>query len=115
MHCLAGENWLEMGSDAELVVLSMGLALWDISAAHFVEGDEFPDDFPEWVKVSPFGISDGEAIMGIWSDQLPAEQDSADVADPKGKAKARAGNNRQPKRKKVPPVEDPCIEQTLPA
>jgi hypothetical protein len=113
MHRLAGENWQEMGSDAELVVLSMGLALRDISATHFVEDDDFPDDFPEWLKTSPFGISDGEAIMSLWNAQLSAEEDSADVTDPKGKGKGKEkARNRQPKRKNLPPVEDSCVEET---
>jgi hypothetical protein len=115
MHRLAGENWLEMGSDSELVVLSMGLALRDISAVHFVEGDDFPNDFPEWVKESPFVILDGERIMGIWSEQLPAEKHSADVEDPKGKKKAKAGKNKQQKRKTVTPVDESLIEETQPS
>ena len=66
MQKLASENWLDMGSDAKLVVLSMGLALCDIFVVQFVKEDDFPKDFPNWVKFSPLSIVDGEGIMNIW-------------------------------------------------
>jgi hypothetical protein len=113
MHKLASENWLDMGSDAELVVLSMGLALRDMSAVQFVEEDNFPEDFPDWVKSSPLNITDGEGIMNIWREQLPAEKNFVGDPDPKGKGKA---NNSRPqkKRKAVPLVDDSPPEERKP-
>lgn len=59
-----------MGSDAELVVLSMGLAIRDMAAIHFVEDDDFPRDFPAWVRQSPFGLSEVNRLMNIWNKHL---------------------------------------------
>ena len=36
-----------------------------MSAVQFVKEDDFPGDFPDWVKFSPLGIADGEGIMNI--------------------------------------------------
>jgi hypothetical protein len=115
MQKLASENWLDMGSDAELVVLSMGLALRDISAVQFVEEDDFPEDFPNWVKSSPLSIVDGEGIMNIWREQLPTEKDSVDDSDPKGKGKVKAKPPRQGnKRKHVPQKDDSPAKEKSP-
>jgi hypothetical protein len=59
-----------MGADAELVVLSMGLALWDIHAAHFNE--ELPEDAPDWLKVSSLDINSAHRLSEIWGEQLPS-------------------------------------------
>ena len=117
MQKLASENWLDMGSDAELVVLSMGLALHDISAVQFVEEDDFPEDFPDRVKFSPLGIADGEGIMNIWREQLPTEKNSVDDSDPKGKGKGKVGVKapyRKNKRKHVPQKEDSSAKEKSP-
>jgi hypothetical protein len=107
---LAREPWLEMGSDAELVVLSMGLALRDISAVQFLEEDE--TDCPDWIRSSPLRITDGEELMDLWKKQLPAEEKvSAEVSDPKGKGKAKAA---QRKRKIVPSTESMSSEEEKP-
>jgi hypothetical protein len=109
---LAREQWLEMGSDAELVVLSMGLALRDIFVVQFIEeGDS--KDYPDEVKHSPLNISDAEDLMEIWKKRLPAEKDSASDSDGKGKGKekvTRAAN----KRKGVPPLDDSSSEKEKP-
>jgi hypothetical protein len=63
-----------MGSDAELVVLSMGLALRDIFAAQFIEEDDDSNDCPDWIRSSPLRITDGEELMDLWKKQLPAEK-----------------------------------------
>ena len=85
MPKLASENWLDMGSDAKLVVLSMGLALHNISAMQFVEDDNFSEDFSDRVKFFSLGIADGEDIMNIWREQLPIKKDFVDNFEPKGK------------------------------
>jgi hypothetical protein len=102
-----------MGSDAELVVLSMGLALRDIFAAHFVEEDDDSNDCPDWVKSSPLVISDGEDLMYLWKKQLPAEIHTADDSDPKGKGKGKA-TRLQNKRKGVSPVDNSSSEEEKP-
>jgi hypothetical protein len=98
---LARENWDAMSSDqAELVVLSIGLTLRDISAVQFLEGDE--EDIPEWVQQSPYNIEQAHTLLEVWSHQLPAEDSSGDessvVPEPKGKGKAKA-RGRSEKRK----------------
>lgn len=110
---LAREQWLEMGSDAELVVLSMGLALRDIFAAQFIEEDDDSNDCPDWVKSSPLVITDGEDLMYLWKKQLPVENDTADDSDPKGKGKGKA-THVQNKRKGVPPVDNSSSEDEKP-
>lgn len=116
MFKLARENWLKMGPDAELVVLSMGLAIRDMHAVQFVEGDEFPEDYPDWVRASPFGVSDANRLMEIWGKQLPADKDLSDHSeedvDPKGKGKAKASGRK--KRKVEPPKDDAHEEETIP-
>jgi hypothetical protein len=83
-----------MGSDhAELTVLSLGLALRDIQAAHFFEDGEDAGDIPDWVQGSPYLIDDAQRLLNIWKRQLPAEDGSGDETpvdvDPKGKGKAK--------------------------
>jgi hypothetical protein len=115
MRQLASESWLDMGSDAELVVLSMGLALRDMSAVQFVEEEDFPEDFPDWVKSSPFGIMDAEKIMNLWLEQLPAEDNFVDDNNPKGKGKSKAKSSaRHGKRKVGLPVNNSPTEETRP-
>ena len=92
-----------MGHDAELVVLSIGLAIRDMAAIHFVEDDEFPSDFPHWVQQSPFGISDVNRLMDVWAQQLPKTSNNSEdamevtevakvmeVMESKGKCKRKA-------------------------
>ena len=79
-----------MGSDAELVVLSIGLAIRDFAAIHFIEDDEFPPDFPTWVQSSPFGIPDINRLMTVWSKHLVAiSNNPPNDSDPKGKSKGK--------------------------
>lgn len=110
LHKLAREQWLEMGSDAELVVLSMGLALRDISASHFIEDDDDSNDCPDWVKSSTLVITDGDDLMYLWKKQLPAKIHTADDSDPKGKGKGKA-THVQTKRKGVPAVDNSSEEE----
>jgi hypothetical protein len=116
MFKMACENWLTMGSDAELVVLSMGLAIRDMHAVHFVEGDKFLEDYPNWVQSSPFTVSNVNRLMDIWGKQLPADKDVSDgveeEVDPKGKGKAKASGCK--KRKVDPPKNDSDEEETNP-
>ncbi|KAH9984341.1 hypothetical protein BJV77DRAFT_1072222 [Russula vinacea] len=65
---LAHEEWSKMGTDAELVVLSMGLAFQDITAAHFNE--ELPEDAPSWLTGSPLEIDSAHRLSEIWGQQL---------------------------------------------
>jgi hypothetical protein len=102
-----------MGSDAEFVVLSMGLALRDIFAAQFIEEDDDSNDCPNWVKSSPFVITDGEDLMYLWKKQLPVKNDTANDSDPKGKGKGKA-THVQNKRKGVPPVDNFSSEDEKP-
>ena len=97
-----------MGADAELVVLSMGLALWDIHAAHFNE--ELPEDAPDWLKVSSLDINSAHRLSEIWGEQLhPAKH--ASKAKGKGNAKAVSGLGKR----KAPPNEDSQSEERIPA
>jgi hypothetical protein len=88
-----------MGADAKLVVLSMGLALRDIHAAHFNE--EFLEDAPDWLKVSLLDIDSALRLSEIWGEQLhPAKH--ATKAKGKGNTKAVSGLGKR----KAPPNKD---------
>jgi hypothetical protein len=111
-----------MGSDAELVVLCIGLALRDVEAVQFQEGD-YPEEFPHWVQGSQFTLSDAEGLTTIWAKQLPEEpeeprglsqsdeeQDDLDIKgkgrekDPSrhGKRKAKSSDNDARADERVP-------------
>jgi hypothetical protein len=115
---LARENWGAMDSNAELVVLSMGLVLRDIYAVHFQEEDEYPEDMPVWVQCSPHNIDGMHRLLEVWGMQLPAEENSRDDrpvhVDPKGKGKGKA-TGRLEKRKAKSAEEDSDTEQRPPA
>lgn len=102
-----------MGSDVELIVLSMGLALHDIFAVQFFEDEDYSIDRPNWVKSSPLGITDAEELMDLWRKQLPAEKDSVDDSDLKGKGKEKATHPPN-KRKGVPPIGNFFSEEEKP-
>ncbi|KAH9989034.1 hypothetical protein BJV77DRAFT_964144 [Russula vinacea] len=70
----------------QAVILSMGLALQDINAAHFNE--ELPEDTPDWLKVSPLDINSAHRLSEIWGKQLQP-------AKPAMKAKAKANTRQQ--------------------
>jgi hypothetical protein len=93
MFKLAREDFSAMGSDAQLVVLSIGLALRDISAIHFNEGDEYPEDVPEWAQQSSYNIEIANKLLNVWGNQLAVEDSSGDETavpiDSKGKGKAK--------------------------
>jgi hypothetical protein len=93
-----------MGSDAELVVLSMGLAIRDMAAIHFIEDNEFPPDFPVWVQQSPFDLSDVNRLLTIWVKHLATISDDPPNDAPekgkgngtgKGKGKGKAASTRK--------------------
>jgi hypothetical protein len=101
---LAHEEWSKMGTDAELVVLSMGLAFRDITAAHFNE--ELPEDAPSWLTGSPLEIDSAHRLSEIWGQQLqPAKR----AMKAKGKGKASGSGKR-----KAPPNEDSQSEERIP-
>ena len=111
---LARENLLAMGSDAEHVVLSVGLALRDISVVHFhEEGEDYAEDVPEWVKSSPLLISEADSLIDIWGKQLPRDEpsDSSEDEDPnpKGKGKGKATGKCQKRKAKSPRRRKICI------
>ena len=79
-----------MGTDAELVVLSMGLAIRDMAAIHFIEDNEFPPDFPYWVQQSPFELSDVNRLMTVWGMHLATiSDDPSNDAFEKGKGNGK--------------------------
>ena len=101
---LAREEWTKMGADAELVVLSMGLALRDINAAHFNE--ELPEDAPDWLKVSPLDINSAHRLSEIWGKQLqPAKL--AMKAKTKANTRTATGSGKR----KVPPNDSESEER----
>jgi hypothetical protein len=96
MTNLAREDFHVMGSDAQLVVLSIGLALRDIEAVHFHEdGEIYPEDVPEWVKTSPYEIGTSERLLHTWAQQLEVAEEQEERnetpgrVDVKGKGKAK--------------------------
>jgi hypothetical protein len=99
MTNLAREEFHVMGSDAQLVVLSIGLALRDIEAVHFHEdGEVYPEDVPEWVKTSPYEIGTMERLLNTWAHQLDvteeqeveeSQNETPGHVDVKGKGKAK--------------------------
>src|SRR5882757_1994037 len=91
---LAREDFHVMGSDAQLVILSIGLALRDISLVQFhEEGEIYAEDVPDWVKQSPHEFSTGQRLLTTWGQQLVDEEGSGDSLpmdkDIKGKKKAK--------------------------
>jgi hypothetical protein len=92
-----------MGANAELVILSMGLALRDIPAAHFNE--ELPKDAPDWVKESALDIGVAHRLTDIWHEQQK-------VNHPRGKGKAKVA---RPGKRKVAPGEDSQSKERIPA
>ena len=97
---LVCENWVAMGSDAGLVILSVGLALRDIARVHFHEDDEeYADIVSDHIKGSPLHMNDAHRLSEIWSQQLPVQDHSSDEGqehvNSKGKAKAKAGRKRK--------------------
>jgi hypothetical protein len=112
---LAKENWADMGpDDAELTILSIGLALRDMEAAHFLEEGEDAEDVPDWVKTSPFVMNDMQKLLEVWERQLPAEDETPVDVDPKGKGKAKATGDSG-KRKAKSSDEVPDTEERRPA
>jgi hypothetical protein len=104
---LAHEEWSKMGTDAELVILSMGLALRDIHAAHFNE--ELPEDAPDWVKASWLDINDAHRLSEIWGQQL---QPAKHATKAKGRGnKAASGSVKR----KAPPNENSQSDERIPA
>ena len=104
-----------MGSDyAKLTVLSIGLALRDMAAAHFLEEDEDIEGVPDWVKASPFHMGDVQSLMRAWAKQLPVMDESLVGVDPKGKGKAKETGNSG-KRKVKSSDEVPDIDTMQPA
>ena len=98
-----------MGSDAELVVLTMGLAIRDMAAVHFVEDDEFPPDFPAWVQQSPFELSDLNWLMNVWGKHLVTiSNDPPNDSGPKGKGNgAGKGKSKGTSRRKKQNIQFP--------
>ncbi|KAH9986044.1 hypothetical protein BJV77DRAFT_1071175 [Russula vinacea] len=101
---LAREEWTKMGADAELVVLSMGLALRDINAAHFNE--ELPEDAPDWLKVSPLDINSAHRLSEIWGKQLQPAKPAM-----KAKTKANTRTATGSGKRKVPPNDSESEER----
>ena len=93
-----------MGADAELVVLSMGLALRDINAAHFNE--ELPEDAPDWLKVSPLDINSAHRLSEIWGKQLQPAKPAM-----KAKTKANTRTATGSGKRKVPPNDSESEER----
>ncbi|KAH9990726.1 hypothetical protein BJV77DRAFT_1068789 [Russula vinacea] len=100
----AREEWTKMGADAELVVLSMGLALRDINAAHFNE--ELPEDAPDWLKVSPLDINSAHRLSEIWGKQLQPAKPAM-----KAKTKANTRTATGSGKRKVPPNDSESEER----
>ncbi|KAH9983734.1 hypothetical protein BJV77DRAFT_1072650 [Russula vinacea] len=101
---LAREEWTKMGADAELVILSMGLALQDINAAHFNE--ELPEDAPDWLKVSPLDINSAHRLSEIWGKQLQPAKPAM-----KAKTKANTRTATGSGKRKVPPNDSESEER----
>jgi hypothetical protein len=98
-----------MGSDAELVVLTMGLAIRDIAAIHFVEDDEYPPDFPAWVQRSSFELSDSNRLLSIWGKHLVTiSNDPPNDSGPKGKGNGTGkGKNKGTSSRKKRNIQSP--------
>jgi hypothetical protein len=104
---LAKEEWKEMGGDAEFVVLAMGMALRDITSAHFVhadEGQEVDEDMPDWVRNSKWDLDDIHDVMRIWKQRLSDEVNDTEESEvDNGKGKGKAGGNNGKRKRKEPP------------
>ena len=84
-----------------------GLALRDISAAHFNE--ELPEDAPDWLKISPLDINSTYRLSEIWGKQLQPAKPAM-----KAKAKANTKTATESGKRKVPPNEDSKSEERIP-
>ena len=95
---------------ASLVVLSMGLALRDITIVHFQDDYDFAEDVPDWVQSSPFIMQDAHKLLEVWKRQLPDEEaleveEAQEDKKGKGKASAKKGGKRRAKS----PIPDPEV------